>query len=147
MFWTCAFFVMFIAWVSCNVRHAVGAEFTPLTHTEPIVRMVLQEAANESLRGQAAVAGVALDRMSDSRWPETEHAVIYQSRQFTGMGLRLRDYSQTQITQARLAVDLARTGYRPCGRVLWYHAEYITPDWSFNLKKHCQIGLHIFYGD
>ena len=35
-------------------------EFKPLTREEPIVRMVLQEAANEPFAGMVAVAGVTV---------------------------------------------------------------------------------------
>lgn len=121
--------------------------FKPLTRAEPIVRMVLQEAANEPVYGQIAVAGVALDRIKDRRWPNTAKGVIYQPAQFTGMNLKLRNYSETQITRARLSVEIARTGYRPCGRVLWYDMTSENPWWAKHYKKYCEIGKHTFYGE
>jgi N-acetylmuramoyl-L-alanine amidase len=110
--------------------------------------MVLQEAAGEPFDGRIAVAGVAFDRIADRRWPDTAHRVIYQPYQFTGMSIPLRKYSQDQITQARIAVEAARAGVRPCGRVLWYHTNYVKPTWDYTkIEIHCQIGAHIFYGD
>ena len=122
-------------------------EFKPLTRAEPIVRMVLQEAANEPFVGMVAVAGVALDRMLDRRWPSSEHAVVYQPAQFTGMGIALRQYSEAQITRARLAVAEAYLGTRPCGAVFWYHTTDVKPSWRERLAVKCRLGAHIFYGD
>lgn len=124
-------------------------EFKPLTRDEPIVRMVLQEAANEPFAGMVAVAGVALDRVRDDRWPNTARDVVYSPAQFTGMGIALRRYSQTQIETARVAVEIALSGTRPCGTVLWYHTTDITPSWLELpwLVVKCQLGAHLFYGD
>lgn len=124
-----------------------GDDFRPLTREEPIVRMVLQEAANEPFDGLVAIAGVALDRILDRRWPASEHGVIYQPAQFTGMGIKLRVYSETQIMRARYAVAEAILGVRPCGTSLWYHTDEVTPPWRKQLIVQCQLGAHIFYGD
>ena len=132
---------------SCTYYQAAyGAE--PLTRAEPIVRMVLQEANNEPFDGLVAVAGTALDRVADSRWPATEHGVVYQPYQYSGMALRLGSYTNYQIAVARIAVGLARFGIRPCGPGLfWYHTLLIRPAWSKNLDVACVIGNHIFYKD
>ncbi len=122
-------------------------DFKPLSRAEPIVRMVLQEAANEPFAGMVAVAGVAYDRVSDRRWPSSVRNVVYAPAQFTGMGIALRDYSRTQITRARIAVAEAVIGTRPCGTVLWYHTVDVSPTWSRQLTVRCQLGAHIFYGD
>jgi N-acetylmuramoyl-L-alanine amidase len=121
--------------------------FKPLSKAEPVVRMVLQEAVSEPLAGQVAVAGVALDRMKDRRWPDTSKEVVYQAWQFTGMRAKLRDYSPKEIEVARLAVQLAESGTRPCGTVLWYHTTGIDKPWNDSLQVSCLIGNHIFYGD
>ena len=124
-----------------------GDDFRPLTRDEPIVRMVLQAAANEPVAGMVAIAGVARDRVADSRWPSTKRGVVYQPAQFTGMDIPLRKYSKAQIITARLAVQQAREGVRPCGIVLWYHATYVSPSWRQELTLKCQLGIHLFYGD
>jgi len=128
-------------------QQANGAEFKPLTRAEPVVRMVLQEAANEPFNALVAIAGVAFDRVSDNRWPSTDHGVIYQPRQFSGMGYRLHRYSHRQIGRARRAVQKARGGQRPCGTVLWYHRIDVSPKWRDRLVLKCQLGVHLFYGD
>ncbi len=120
----------------------------PLTRAEPVVRMVLQEANGEPHLGMVAVAAVALDRVTHQAWPNTTRAVIYQPWQFTGMSLRLRDYSRAEIRRARAAVGDAVGGRRPCGVAYWYHTTWIAqaPAWVARVRPLCVIGLHSFYG-
>ncbi len=125
---------------------AQGAE--PLTRAEPIVRMILQEANNEPFEGLVAVASVAFDRITDPRWPDSPHGVVYQPYQFSGMGILLRSYTVAQIALARRAVEVAGLGSRPCGRsVFWYHTHAVKPTWNKRLVVACKIGGHIFYKD
>lgn len=128
---------------------ALAQEEPPLTRAEPVVRMVLQEAANEPYVGMVAIAAVALDRVADQRWPGTAKAVIYQRAQFTSMTLQLRRYSRRQIRQARAAVVHARAGWRPCGAgVLWYYAAWSkAPAWASRLAFRCALGDHLFYAE
>lgn len=126
---------------------AQAEEVKPLTRDEPIVRMVLMEANNEPFSGMVAVAGVALDRIEDERWPSTEKDVIYQPYQFTGMSQKIKNFKSTEISRARSAVFTAKTGIRPCGRVLWYHNQSVAPTWADRLRLVCRIGAHSFYRD
>lgn len=137
--------IVLMLWASCTPVPA--ATFKKLTRAEPVVRMVLQESNGEPFYGMVAVAGTAFDRRQDDRWPNTLKAVIYQPWQYTGMRLRLRNYSIADIERARAAVRLAKAGIRPCGRLLWYHTTYIAPRWIAGVNLVCTIGNHIFYGD
>lgn len=127
--------------------YAQAKAFKPLTRAEPIVRMVLQEAANEPFAGMVAVAGTVFDRMEDPRWPSTRKDIVYQPWQYTGMRLRLREYTPVQIEEARAAVEIAASGTRPCGHVYWYHTPAVDPDWRKKVEFRCRIGNHLFYGD
>jgi len=140
--WVCVILLIMV-WKCTEAR----ADFKPLTRDEPVVRMVLQEGANEPFAGMVAIAGVAYDRAVDQRWPASVMGVVYEPAQFTGMDLSLRDYSQAQVTRARLAVVEAYLGTRPCGVVLWYHTDQVYPVWRKRLTVKCQLGAHIFYGD
>lgn len=132
-----------------GARYAEGdVPFKPLNVAkEPLVTMILQEAANEPFEGLVGVAGVALDRVKDHRWPSTLRRVVYQRAQFTGISSPIPRYSQFQITRARAAAETARKGARPCGKVLWYHTIHVKPRWSRRLTVRCRLGLHIFYED
>ncbi len=140
---------LLLAWVFLQIavsRPAHG-DFKSLTRDEPVVHMVLQEAANEPFAGMVAIAGVAYDRVFDRRWPSDLRNVIYEPAQFTGLGIALRRYSQAQITRARLAVTQAYLGARPCGTVLWYHTVEVSPSWNRMLYLKCQLGVHMFFGE
>lgn len=120
----------------------------PLTRDEHLVRMILQEANTEPLIAKVAVAGVALNRVADDRWPDTEREVVRQPWQFTGMMRKLNPgYTAAQIVEARTAAWLARRGRRPCGGALWYHRSDIFPTWAEELTPRCSIGEHVFYTD
>ena len=112
-----------------------------------MVRMVLMEAVGEPYKGQVAVAGVALDRVADERWPNTLAGVIYQPWQFSAMRAKLSYFTPAEITSARRVVASAKAGTRPCGKILWYHNETVTPGWAKHKTLVCQIGNHLFYGD
>ncbi len=125
---------------------AWGHSIVPVIPVEPVVNVVLQEAANEPFKGMIAVAGVVFDRVTDRRWPSTVHKVIYQPRQFAGIHIKMRKYSRKQIGKARLAVAIALAGIRPYGRVLWFHSG-VKPSWTKKLVVNGKLGGHIFYGD
>ena len=132
------------------IQPAYAAEnFKPLTRSEPVVRMVLQEASDQPFVAQIAVAAVALDRVKDPRWPDTPKGVVYQSHQFTGMASKLRRYTHQQIQKARLAVWSAKVGIRPCGKgIYWYYSESIrAPSWTKRLSLRCVLGSQAFYAD
>ncbi len=137
-----------------QARAAKELTIEPLTRSEPVVRMVLQEANGQPFMGQVAVAGVALDRVAARQWPSTTNGVIYQPWQFTGMRSMFKGYSIAQIERARLAVRMARNGLRPCGPrpVFWYYApkEMVppgrVPKWARDTVLECEIGGHKFYG-
>lgn len=119
-----------------------------LTSDKVLLRAVLQEAEGEPFDGMVAVAGVALDRAADRRWPGNPRAVLLQPAQFEGMSAPLRDHSPRARTLAEQAVVQALSGSRPCGTVLYFHAEWMTPNWDFEkIKQVCQIGGHVFYTD
>lgn len=122
------------------------AEAHPLTRAEPLVRMVLQEANNEPFDGMVAVAATVLDRVNDSRWPNTVWAVVYQPNQYSGMALPFGSYTPFQIDRARYAVAMARLGVRPCGQsVFWFHTYAVNPQWNQEMVVACKIGNHVFW--
>lgn len=144
----------FPLWASCIIfmvqcSGPVYAQFKPLTRSEPVVRMVLQESNNEPFYGMVAVAGTAFDRMEDKRWPSTLDNVVRQPMQYEGMSIRFKNYSVADIEMARAAVRIARAGVRPCGKVTHFHATYIQrpSKWPSKYKFICRIGNHKFYGD
>ena len=114
------------------------------------------EARGEPEDGKLAVAHVVMNRMKDSRFPDTICRVVQQGGeqvrhrcQFTwwcdGLSDRPRNLRQWEKSKS-----LARTVFwgdrpDPTGGALWYHADYVAPTWAQAFSRTSQIGRHIFY--
>jgi spore germination cell wall hydrolase CwlJ-like protein len=116
------------------------------------------EARNEPDEGQFAVAHVVMNRMSDSRFPETACDVIRQGGerirhrcQFSwwcdGRSDRPRNRRKWATTQAMAEAVYWGKSQDPTNGALWYHADYVSPYWGRVFKRGRQIGRHIFYLD
>ncbi len=114
------------------------------------------EARSEPEEGQAAVAQVVLNRVSSGLYPPSVCGVVYQNRhrhnacQFSfaceGKSLRITEPEPWAIAQ-RIAreVTQGQTYVADVGGATHYHANYVKPRWSKQLKKMDVIGNHIFY--
>ncbi len=114
------------------------------------------EARGEPEDGKLAVAHVVMNRMKDSRFPDTICRVVQQGGeqvrhrcQFTWWCDGLSDRPQN-LRQWQKSKSLARTVYwgdrpDPTGGALWYHADYVAPTWAQAFSRTSQIGRHIFY--
>ena len=109
------------------------------------------EARGEPIEGQLAVAGVVLNRVASSRYPNTVCEVVEQPWQFSFVNATGRIPNADRSSDAwRRAVAIARIAQAGTARavdsnVLWYHADYVSPSWGRRLARQEQIGLHIFY--
>ena len=114
------------------------------------------EARGEPETGKLAVAHVVMNRMMDSRFPDTICRVVQQGGeqvrhrcQFTWWCDGLSDRPKN-LRQWEKSKELARTVYwggnsDPTGGALWYHADYVAPTWAQAFDRTSQIGRHIFY--
>lgn len=121
---------------------------------------IYYEAANQSLRGQIAVAYVTLNRVNHPSYPRSICGVVYQQSeeqicQFSWVCSRLYDdtfrakknkekYDEVvRVARNVLATYGTKHAKDPTHGALYYHATYVNPRWS--LMKTVQIGDHIFY--
>ena len=114
------------------------------------------EARNEPQLGQAAVAHVVMNRVSDPRFPDTACQVIRQGGervrhrcQFSWWCDGLSDNPRNAAIWGR-AQDQAHEVYwgrseDPTAGALWYHADYVRPYWRRAFDRGPKIGRHIFY--
>ncbi len=114
------------------------------------------EARGEPETGKLAVAHVVMNRMKDSRFPDTICRVVQQGGeqvrhrcQFTWWCDGLSDRPKN-LRQWEKSKDLARTVYwggnpDPTDGALWYHADYVAPTWAQAFDRTSKIGRHIFY--
>lgn len=114
------------------------------------------EARGESEEGQRAVAQVVLNRVLDSRYPDTVCGVVFQNQtwrnrcQFSfacdGRPERINDKT-SWATAMTIAEEALKGDYfdEGIGEATHYHATYVRPRWSRYLRKVERVGTHIFY--
>jgi len=114
------------------------------------------ESRGESVRGQAAVAQVILNRVRNPNYPDSICGVVYQNKhrrnrcQFSFACDRYKDRVRNQSLW-RMAQHVAkettagRIWLSQVGSSTHYHATYVRPKWAKSMKKVGKIGLHVFY--
>ncbi|TCQ29099.1 spore germination cell wall hydrolase CwlJ-like protein [Rhizobium sp. PP-CC-3G-465] len=114
------------------------------------------ESRGESVKGQAAVAQVILNRVRNPSYPGSICGVVYQNKalynrcQFSFACDRIPDivWSPAHWQTAQeiaLAVTAGKIWLPEVGSATHYHATYVRPDWGPTMKRVTQIGKHIFY--
>jgi len=118
--------------------------------TNCLATAVYFEARGESLEGQLAVAHVVMNRATSGRYRNDWCGVVKQPAQFSFVRhgeFPYADKSSAAWQKAEAVAQLAAANIVPSigSDVLWYHANYVTPNWRHSLQEVQQIGLHIFY--
>ncbi|TIL69966.1 cell wall hydrolase [Mesorhizobium sp.] len=114
------------------------------------------EARGESVRGQAAVAQVILNRVRNPAYPNSICGVVYQNDKwfnrcqfsFACDGRKKRIQSPAHYKTAQdiaMAVTAGKIFIPEVGSSTHYYANYVNPGWARTMKKMTRIGLHIFY--
>jgi spore germination cell wall hydrolase CwlJ-like protein len=114
------------------------------------------EARSESIKGQAAVAQVILNRVRNPAYPKTICGVVYQNDdwinrcQFSfaceGRKLHVTELGHWKTAQEiAMAVTSGRIFLPEVGSATHYHATYVWPNWASTMKRVDKIGHHIFY--
>ena len=118
---------------------------------------IYHEARNQDLQGQIAVAQVVLERVYDSRFPDTVCGVVTDGGEVRNRcAFSFYCDGQSDKPQDERAYIVARwvasgvlsgavsdvTGY-----ATHYHAYYVRPDWALKMRPTAVIGDHLFYRD
>ncbi|WP_249116742.1 cell wall hydrolase [Ciceribacter sp. L1K23] len=114
------------------------------------------EARGETVKGQAAVAQVILNRVRNPAYPDTICGVVYQNEdwrnrcQFSFACDNIKDrvnskYHWKIAREVALAVTAGKIWLNEVGSATHYHAVYVRPGWARTMKKVGRIGLHVFY--
>jgi spore germination cell wall hydrolase CwlJ-like protein len=131
-------------------RSSVHAKFTP-KEFECLVRNIYYEAGVEDDLGKYAVAQVTLNRKKSGYWGKNICNVVYSKAQFSWTKVKERAWSHpkdaTWERSREIATQVLTNGVRvkPLKKALFYHADYVKPDWRDRKSKIMQIGQHIFY--
>ncbi|TPN40927.1 cell wall hydrolase [Mesorhizobium sp. B2-3-3] len=114
------------------------------------------EARGESVRGQAAVAQVILNRVRNPAYPDSICGVVYQNDSwfnrcqfsFACDGRKKRIDNPVAYKTAQdiaMAVTAGKIFIPEVGSSTHYYAQYVHPGWARTMQKMTKIGLHIFY--
>ena len=122
------------------------------------------EAKNQSMVGQVATAQVVMNRVADSRYPNTVCEVVKQGPKYKGSDVPVRhkcqfswfcdgksdepkldskewfkakDYARI-VLSGRVALDVTEGATH-------YHATYVRPAWAKTKTRTTRIEKHIFY--
>ena len=108
-----------------------------------LAKVIYAEARGESYTGQVAIAAVVLNRVEDSRFPNTIAGVIYQPWAFTAVNDGQINLEPNQT--AYQAADDALNGWDPTyGCVYYYNPKTATSSWIFSRTTIVTIGNHVF---
>ncbi len=108
-----------------------------------LAKVIYAEARGESYTGQVAIGAVVLNRVRDSRFPNTVSGVIYQPWAFTAVNDGQINLEPNQT--AYQAADDALNGWDPTyGSVYYYNPKTATSKWIYSTKYVTTIGNHVF---
>ena len=110
-----------------------------------IARAINGEARGEPYEGQVAVGAVILNRVKDSRFPNTIAGVIYQSGAFTAVADGQINVPIAEGSTVLKAAQDALNGWDPTnGAVYYFNPNTATNKWIWSRPLIKTIGKHRF---
>jgi len=109
------------------------------------------ESANQSALGKLAVGLVVMNRVKDTRYPDTICEVVRQDRQFSWVKdnrsnvPKKADAAWKESVRITDDVLSGRADFLKFDEVTHYHADYVNPHWSGSMEEVATIDQHIFY--
>lgn len=148
-----------VAFGAYNIKDASAQE--KLDHISAEQKYCLQqniyfEARNQSELGQRAVAWVTLNRVDDSRYPDTICDVVWQKSQFSWTRDGKSDAPGDNIIEQKAWAHAGEVMesvlfkyYQDkngiVGDAVMFHADYVDPFWKSSYVEVATIDDHIFY--
>lgn len=110
-----------------------------------MARAINGEARGEPYEGQVAVGAVILNRVKDSRFPNTIAGVIYQSGAFTAVSDGQINVPIEENSTVYKAAEDAMNGWDPTGGCVYYfNPNTATNKWIWSRPYVKTIGKHRF---
>lgn len=125
--------------VNTSLNHISNKKF------DLLARLVRAEASGESFKGKVAVASVVLNRVEDSKFPNTIHNVVYQPLAFEPVsnGKIYQPADDKSIKAAKAALN----GWDPTNNSLYFYnpAKVHSPyNWIWSRSVTTRIDNHVF---
>ena len=130
-----------------------------LKQLDCLTKNIYWEAASEPFEGKVGVAQVTMNRLESGRFADTVCGVVYQKNvvyqkvicQFSWYcennhvvrPVHKELWKESELVAKKVLLENFRLP--SLGKALYYHADYVSPNWR--KPKIEQIGRHIFYGD
>lgn len=121
-----------------------GADFYDAQSLDLLSRVISAEAGNQPLNGKIAVGNVILNRVADSRFPNTIYDVIYQRNQFSVVN-EGRFYNAPNA-ESVIAAKLTLEGVSILPTALYFNQAGLSTWASRNRPYVATIAGHAFYG-
>jgi spore germination cell wall hydrolase CwlJ-like protein len=147
-----------------STENRMNILFSPELNPEAwcLAQNIYYEARSSNLADQLAVADVVINRVNDTRFPNTVCKVVKQGRynskgqpvrnqcQFSwwcdGKSDYPRDYDAWANAQQRAYMMLELNEFRGISEgATHYHANYVSPRWANSFAPVGRIGEHVFY--
>jgi len=115
-----------------------------------LAKNIYFEAGTEPMLGKMAVAQVTINRVKNGYWGDTVCDVVNAKDQFswTSKDDHTIDKEsvayQDSVSAAKKALA-ERRRLRVLKHALFYHADYVRPNWADHTQKIGKIGTHVFY--
>lgn len=136
----CIFFVD-----KCQINTTSLAKTSNTSDIQLMARAINGEARGEPYEGQVAVGAVILNRVKDSRFPNTISGVIYQSGAFTAVADGQINASIDESSTVYKAARDAMNGWDPTGGCVYYfNPSTATNKWIWSRPLVKTIGKHRF---
>lgn len=121
------------------------AKTTSTSDVQLMARAINGEARGEPYEGQVAVGAVILNRVKDSRFPNTISGVIYQAGAFTAVADGQINVAIEQGSTVYKAAQDAMNGWDPTsGCVYYFNPATATNKWIWSRPLVKTIGKHRF---
>ena len=122
---------------------STGNKSTNNTDLNLLSKLVNAEARGEPYKGMVAVAATVLNRVSNSKFPNTIAGVIYQSGAYTCVSDGQINLEGT--SQSKKAAQDAINGWDPTsGCIYYFNPSTATSSWIWSRPQVLTIGKHIF---
>jgi spore germination cell wall hydrolase CwlJ-like protein len=130
-----------------------------LKQLDCLTRNIYWEAASEPFEGKVGVAQVTMNRLESGKFADSVCGVVHQKNivyqkvicQFSWYcegthvtrPIQKELWKESELVAKKVLLENFRLP--SLSKALYYHADYVRPNW--NMPKIDQIGRHIFYGD
>ncbi len=128
-----------------NVNNVSLAKTTSTSDIQLMARAINGEARGEPYEGQVAVGAVILNRVKDSRFPNSISGVIYQPGAFTAVSDGQINAAISEGSTVYKAAQDAMNGWDPTGGCVYYfNPSTATNKWIWSRPLIKTIGKHRF---